>query len=96
MAVYVANNTITDGPHAGITGGGLLNLFEHNAIKRVCFGSIDVGAFYVAPPRHKPWSIPNAHALFPDGTVNRRSRPCCLTGRPLVGSARQRRALQLL
>jgi hypothetical protein len=45
--LYVANNTITNGPHAGITGGGLLNLFEHNVVRHMCFGSVDVGAFYV-------------------------------------------------
>ena len=46
VGLYVANNSIRDGPHTGITGGGLLNTFEHNELKHLCFGSIDVGAFY--------------------------------------------------
>ena len=41
------NNTITNAPHAAIQGGGNDNLFESNTIKKACFGSVDVGAFYV-------------------------------------------------
>ena len=42
-----ANNTITNSPHAAIQGGGNDNLFERNTVSKACFGSIDVGAFYV-------------------------------------------------
>lgn len=47
VGAFVANNTIADAPHTAITGGGCLNLFEHNTIRHACFGSIDVGSFYI-------------------------------------------------
>ena len=47
VGCLVANNTITHAPHAAIQGGGNDNVFEHNRIAHACYGSIDVGAFYV-------------------------------------------------
>ena len=42
-----ANNTIANGPHTGVTGGGALNLFEGNLFDSLLFEASDAGAFYV-------------------------------------------------
>jgi len=52
VGLYVANNTVTHGPHTAMTGGGDFHLFEHNTIKDMCFETIDTGAFYVG----RSWS----------------------------------------
>ena len=47
VGLYAARNTITDAPHTGVQGGCVNCLFEHNALSELCYGTIDVGAFYV-------------------------------------------------
>lgn len=42
-----ANNTISNGPHTGVTGGGALNLFVGNTFEDLLFEASDAGAFYV-------------------------------------------------
>jgi len=44
---YIANNTISNCPHTGLTGGGNDHLFEFNVIRNSVYESIDAGAFYV-------------------------------------------------
>ena len=46
VAMYVANNMIHDGPHAGILHGSWDHIFEYNEIFRVCRVSNDMGYFY--------------------------------------------------
>lgn len=43
---WVHSNNISDGPHAGILGGGNDCLFEWNRVQRVGFEVDDTGAFY--------------------------------------------------
>ena len=52
VGLYVANNNISNGPHACLQGGGNDNLFEHNQIERCTYETNDVGAFYVG----RSWS----------------------------------------
>jgi parallel beta-helix repeat protein len=47
VGMYVANNTLTDGPHCAISGGGNDNLFEFNRISHMSYECTDTGAFYV-------------------------------------------------
>jgi parallel beta-helix repeat protein len=47
VGIYVANNTLSHGPHTGITGGGCNNLFEFNSISHMAYECIDCGALYV-------------------------------------------------
>ena len=42
-----ANNSISNGPHTGMTGGGALNLFVGNVFESLLFEASDAGAFYV-------------------------------------------------
>lgn len=42
-----ANNSVSNGPHTGITGGGALNLFVGNVLDSLLFEASDAGAFYV-------------------------------------------------
>lgn len=42
-----ANNTISNGPHTGVTGGGALNLFVGNVFDSLLFEASDAGSFYV-------------------------------------------------
>jgi len=42
-----ANNTISNGPHTGVTGGGALNQFVGNVFDSLLFEASDAGAFYV-------------------------------------------------
>jgi len=53
VGLYVANNSISHGPHCGITGGGSKNIFEYNEISHVSFECTDTGAFYVGRSRAK-------------------------------------------
>lgn len=52
VGLYVAHNTISNGPHTGITGSGNNNLFEYNSISHVSYECTDTGAFYVG----RSWS----------------------------------------
>jgi len=52
VGMYIANNTLSHGPHTAITGGGNDNLFEFNSISKMCFECTDTGAFYVG----RSWS----------------------------------------
>jgi hypothetical protein len=47
VGLYVANNSISNAPHAGLTGGGSFHLFEFNTLSHILYESIDAGAFYV-------------------------------------------------
>lgn len=40
------NNTISDGPHTAILGGGNNNLFQGNDISHYCYEVTDAGAYY--------------------------------------------------
>ena len=42
-----ANNTISDGPHTGMTGSGALNHFVGNTLDSLLYEASDAGAFYV-------------------------------------------------
>lgn len=44
---YVANNTMSNGPHCGVQGNGNDNLFEFNYISHCSYECTDTGAFYV-------------------------------------------------
>jgi len=50
--IRVAKNVITNSPHTAISGYGNDHLFENNSIRHACYGSSDVGAFYVG----RSWS----------------------------------------
>eukprot|EP00040_Diaphanoeca_grandis_P011519 m.59091 g.59091 ORF g.59091 m.59091 type:complete len:658 (-) comp22658_c0_seq1:334-2307(-) len=52
VGMYIANNSLSHGPHTAITGGGNNNLFEFNLISHVCFECTDTGAFYIG----RSWS----------------------------------------
>ena len=41
------NNSISNGPHTGLTGGGAFCLFEGNTFDSLLYESSDAGAFYV-------------------------------------------------
>jgi hypothetical protein len=43
---YVVNNTISNGPHTGITGGGNDYLFADNHLHDLCYEVTDSGAWY--------------------------------------------------
>jgi|EP00945_MAST-04E_sp_MAST-4E-sp1_P003217 hypothetical protein len=43
----VSNNTIFNAPHTAIQGGCVNCIFEFNHVSHACFGTVDVGAFYV-------------------------------------------------
>jgi parallel beta-helix repeat protein len=46
VGMYVANNLIHDGPHAGVLHGSWDHIFEYNETFRVCSVSNDMGHFY--------------------------------------------------
>jgi len=52
VGMYVANNTLTDGPHTVIYGNGNNNLFEFNTISNSNYECSDCGAFYI----ERSWS----------------------------------------
>jgi hypothetical protein len=43
---YVGHNTIRNGPHQGISGGGNNVVFEHNTLHDLAYETSDTGAFY--------------------------------------------------
>ncbi|KAL1521884.1 hypothetical protein AB1Y20_021535 [Prymnesium parvum] len=47
VGVYVANNTVSNAPHACMNGGGSYHLFEYNRLEHCVYECIDAGAFYV-------------------------------------------------
>jgi parallel beta-helix repeat protein len=46
VGMYIANNLIHDGPHAGVLHGSWDHVFEYNETFRICTVSNDMGHFY--------------------------------------------------
>lgn len=47
VGAFFINNSISNGPHTGLTGGGALCLFEGNTFDSLLYESSDAGALYV-------------------------------------------------